>query len=307
MKLNQLAHLVALDHHRHFGRAAAACHVTQPALSMQIQKLERELGVELFDRSRTPPEPTEVGRRVIAQARDVLDGVARVREAARGDTGEIVGELVLGVIPTIGPYLLPPLLPRLARRYPRLDVRIEELQTTLILERVQQGDLDAGLIATAPAVAGLAETPLFEEPFTAYVGDDHRLAGAERLHLSELQDEELWLLTEGHCLRDQVAELCGSTTAGRVRFESGNLETLKRLVEHAGGITLLPGMAAADLHPEEQRRVRHFAEPVPRRTVRLVQRRAFLKRRLIAAVVAEIRPPSLRKTAGARDSREAAP
>jgi len=296
MNLSQLSFLVALDRHRHFGRAASACGVTQPALSMQLQKLEQELSVPLFDRTRTPVEPTDIGRAVVEQARRVLDEVARLREIADESGGEVAGELRLGVIPTLGPYLLPTLLPRMLRRYAGLRVQVEELQTEQVFERLREGELDAALVATPAPDASIVETPLFREPFVGYVSECHRLYCEARLRVEDLRLEDLWLLTEGHCFRDQVVQLCTHHTHGEeppappaLRFESGNLATLKRLVEHSGGMTLLPQLAVAGLGEEERRRVRPFADPAPARDVRLVRRRVLLKRRIIEALIEELR------------------
>lgn len=302
MTLTQLRYIVAVDTWRHFVRAAEECGVTQPTLSMQIRKLERELGVEIFDRARHPVEPTDLGRRIVAQARVVLAEAAALRELAEEAGGVVEGELRVGVIPTVAAYLLPRVLPPLGRRHGGLRLRIEELQTDQILEALEADRLDAGLVATSVDVAGVVERALYEEPFFAYVSEDHPAFGEARLHPESLRVDDLWLLHEGHCLRDQVLQLCGEEgrAAGgsaRPRFESGHLETLKRLVETSGGMTLLPALALADLTPEQRRRVRPFADPSPSRTVRLVHRRTYLRQRRIAAfeeVVREVAAAELR-------------
>lgn len=294
MNFNQLSFVVALERHRHFGEAANACFVTQPALSMQLQKLERELGVQLFDRTRTPIEPTDVGVLVIEQARRVLDEVTRLRELARDSGAEVAGDLRVGVIPTLGPYLLPSVLPGLVNRHPRLRLWVEELQTEEVLAGIRRGDLDAGLIATASAQRGIEETPLFTEPFAAYVAQEHSLFRSKKVRVEELDLQDVWLLTQGHCFRDQVLPLCADRAREQIdrppplRFESGNLETLKRLVDHNGGLTLLPQLAVASLAPEERRRVRYFLDPVPAREVRLVRGMALLKRAPLNALVDEL-------------------
>lgn len=287
MTILQLRYVVALDTHRHFGRAARHCHVTQPTLSMQIRKLEQQLGVDLFDRNRQPVEPTDIGRQVIAQARVVLREAERLGALVQEVEGEIAGELRVGVIPTLAPYLLPRFLSDLVRRHPRLALRVEELQTEQILERLRRDDLDAALLATSSGIAGLVERPLFEEPFVAYIGEGHRLSDRTRLAPEDLRLDDLWLLNQGHCFRDQVLHLCGDAERagdpGGLRFESGNLETLKRLVERSGGMTLLPELAVVDFDEAERRRLRPFAAPPPARLVRLVAAGAYLKRRLVDA------------------------
>lgn len=315
LTLTQLAYIVALDTHRHFGRAAAACHVTQPTLSMQIGKLERALGVTIFDRSRSPARSTEVGRLIIDQAHDVLRSAARIPELCEESRGVVAGELRLGVIPTLAPYLLPRFLDDLARRNPQLELSVEEMVTSTIVTGLRQETLDVGLVATPLGEAGLNEQLLFTEPFVAYVSPGHRLAARAELTPDDLSLDDLWLLAEGHCFRAQAIAVCGERTrheraphegaprerARRARFESGNLETLKRLVERGDGMTLLPALAAEDLASESQRAlVRPFAHPAPARGVRLVRRRAHLKRQHVDALVEAV-TRALPATLRARD------
>lgn len=290
MKLAQLSYIVAVDTYRHFARAAEHCHVTQPTLSMQIQKLERELGVELFDRSKHPVEPTDLGRQIIEQARVILTEAARMKELITEAGGDVAGELHIGILPTLAPYVLPRFVLELVRRYPRISVQIEELQTDRILAMLRADGLDAALVATATTLPGVVERPLFEEPFVAYVSAGHRLYARERLRPEDLSVQDLWLLNEGHCFRDQVLALCGERAEALrpIQFESGNLETLKRLVESSGGMTLLPYLATVDLTEEERRRVRPFHAPAPSRLIRLIHRKAYLKRALIEAFVTEM-------------------
>jgi len=303
--LTQLAYAVAVDAHRHFGRAAAACGVTQPTLSMQIGKLERALGITLFERGRSPVTPTEAGRRVVAQARVALREAARVREVCAAAGDDIAGELRLGVIPTLAPYLLPRLLPALVERHPRLALVIEERVTDDVLAGLRGGALDAALVATPAAADDVVETVLFREPFVAYVGAGHRLAGRTTITPADLSLDDLWLLAEGHCFRAQAVRLCGqraghgarsratgdaaAACTATTRFESGNLETLKRLVERGIGMTLLPALAAADLAPSQQALVRPFAAPAPSRDVRLARPRASTRAHLVEAFAAALR------------------
>lgn len=303
MTLTQLSYLTAVETHGHFGRAAESCGVTQPALSMQVRKLEEELGVVIFDRTRSPVVPTELGRLIVEQARTVLREAARIAEL-RDDAGPAAaGELRVGVLPTLGPYLLPRFVQGLARRHPGLRLVLEEALTPEIMERVRGETLDVGLVAT-PAEGGLAQVPLFEEPLVAYVSRSHPLAARDAVTPADLPREDFWLLSEAHCLRAQTLRLCeGGDDVGRgcahgIRMESGNLETLKRLVENGEGFTLLPGLAAdglGDGHPGA--RVVPFAEPVPTRRISLVRRRTYLKRRLVDAFLAELLaslPPGVR-------------
>lgn len=297
MTLAQLTYLVAVDTHRHFVRAAAACGVTQPTLSMQLRKLEIELGVRIFDRSKQPVEPTDLGHRLVAQARRILREAERMGELVSEARGEVAGELRLGVIPTLAPYLLPRFVTSFISRYPAASLVVEELRTEELVDRLRAGLLDAGLVASPVEERGLVEDPLFEEPFVAYVSEGHPLYGSSRILAEELMLSDLWLLHEGHCFRDQVVRLCsevspggeGGSGGGRaLHFESGNLETLKRLVESSGGITLLPQLAVADLGERERARIRPFGAPVPSRWVRLVRGKAYLKQALVEALAAEV-------------------
>ncbi len=293
MTLAQLEYAVALDDHRHFSRAAGACGVTQPTLSAQIRKLERGLGIELFDRSRTPVEPTDLGREVLDRARAVLREVARLREVVDGTDGLVAGELRVGILPTLAPYVLPRFVSRLAVEHPGLSLAVEELRTEEIIEGIVRDRLDAGLVATPVETRGLVERPIFEEPFVGYVAADHRLRDRKRLRTEDLSLNDLWILNEGHCFRDQVVELCEDLGSGGSRdrplhFESGNLETLKRLVDESGGMTLLPSLAVAGLADEERRRIRPFVDPAPSRTIRLIHGKTYLKRARIEAFTGEL-------------------
>ena len=288
MTLVQLQYLVALDTHRHFGDAAAACDVTQPTLSAQVRRLEDELNVELIDRSRQPVVPTAAGERIVEQAREVLTARDRLSILAAEIQDRITGTLRMGMLPTLSPYLLPLVLPALEAAYPDLTLVLREWPTDEILDALHADALDAALIATNEADARVHSRRLFTEPFVGYVAPSHRLADHERLTPSALMLDDLWLLSEGHCFRDQVVQVCGrapSTPHATAQFESGSLETLVRLVRNSGGMTLLPWLATAHM-PETERSayVRPFADPPPTRDVRLVTRRRH-KQRLVDAFV----------------------
>ena len=302
--LTQLAYAIAVDTHRHFERAARACNITQPTLSMQLRKMEVELGVVLFDRSRTPVVPTNIGLVLLEQARVVLREAAHLRDLRDALKGTLQGELRVGVIPTLAPYLLPAVLERLAEQHPRLELVVEEGVTDTVLDGLRNDTLDAGLIATAMPASGIMSRTLFQEPFIGYVGSNHRLAGRERLAVTDLSLDDLWLLADGHCLRTQVVTLCrqrgqrGRGSSSRLsegitrlaRFESGNMETLKRLVERGIGMTLLPTLAATSLLTDGQRALLiPFVPPVPSRAIRLVRRRRHVRQHLVRAFVAAIR------------------
>lgn len=288
MNLAQLRYVVALDEHRHFSRAAEACGVMQPTLSTQLGKLESELEVEIFDRDRRPVEPTDLGHKIVEQARRVLQEAGRFDGMILEARGVVAGELRVGVLPTLAPYLLPRFVSDFSRRHPRVSLAVEELVTEQILQDLDADRLDVGIIATSEAKRGWIERKLFVEPFVGYMAPGHALLGWDRLRREDLEIDDLWILHEGHCFRDQILELCEDLRrerdAGRsVTFRSGNLETLKRMVDGSGGMTLLPALAVDALADAERERVRTFEEPVPARTVRLVQGKTYLKRALIEA------------------------
>lgn len=294
MTLTQLSYVVAIETHGHFGRAAEACSVTQPALSMQVRKLEEELGVVLFDRSRSPVAPTDLGRLIVEQARVVLREAARIPEMKDEIGGSVTGELRVGVLPTLGPYLLPRFVQELAREHPGLQLVLEEMLTETIVEKIRSEQLDVGLIATDEG-ADLVYEPLFDEPFVAYVRRGHPLAERDLISPEELPREDFWVLSEAHCLRAQVLQLCRGTDdadhcSRGIRMESGNLETLRRLVESGGGYTLLPALALDGQGKEPPGvKVVAFRDPAPARRVVMVRRRTYLKRRLVEAFLDALR------------------
>lgn len=289
MTLSQLRYIVAVDTFRHFGAAADHCHISQPTLSMGIRKAEEEIGAPLFDRSRKPVTPTELGRRLIDQARVILREEARIDDIIAEVHGEIEGELSVGIIPTLAPYLLPLVTRRFAERYPRVTVSIKEMTTSHIMKSLSDDAIDAGLIATAEEGRGMTRRPLFSEEFVAFISPDHRLADRDAVSVDDLDLDDLWLLSEGHCFRRQVIDLCGESDHAcgprrSILFESGNLETLRHIVEHGDGMTLLPHMATHYLNEEDRSTfVKRFTPPAPFREVSIMYGRAMLKKRLIDA------------------------
>lgn len=287
LTLTQLEYLVALDQHRHFGKAARACHVSQPTLSMQIQKLEADLGVIFFDRSHQPLLPTSEGISLINQARTVLSEARRLTQLSKEDSSEVKGELRLGVIPTIAPYLIPLFVERLSRQFPKLSLSIDELQTHQIITSLENETLDVGLLATPLKTSGLEEQKLFLEPFSLFVRKSHPLSRKKSVSEDDLDGSEMWLLSEGHCLRSQILRFCSLRSSHsvlkNVRIEAGNLETLQRLVESGSGYTLLPWLATRQ-ELSSQTQLIPFRAPVPQRQVSLVWRRTQLKRKAIDAL-----------------------
>jgi LysR family hydrogen peroxide-inducible transcriptional activator len=294
MTLVQLEYLLAVDTYRHFATAAEHCFVTQPTLSMQLQKLEEEMGVQLFDRSRVPVRPTEVGKEVIAQARVVVAEARKINEIVQNQKKELAGELRIGVIPTLAPYLIPLFITSFMEKYPQVRVVVQELLTEEIVQQLNHELLDVGLLVTPLEDKSIRELPLFYEAFVAYINPDHPLAKHKTIAPEQLDLDELWVLNEGHCFRSQVLNICnrggGTTTAGtgHLDYKSGSLETLKRIVETQRGLTLLPELSVLDAAREKQALIHPFQEPQPLREVSLVVHRSFLKKKLIEALQQEI-------------------
>jgi LysR family hydrogen peroxide-inducible transcriptional activator len=291
MTLVQLEYIIAVDTWRHFATAAAKCFVTQPTLSMQLQKLEAELGVQLFDRSKVPVVPTTEGVEIIQQARMILKEVERLSELVREQKGEMVGEVRLGIIPTVAPYLLPLFLNSFLQKYPSIRLKATELTTEVLVDRLKKNLLDAGLLATPLSKPGIFEQPLFYEEFVVYVSPAEAAYRKRYVLADDIDVRHLWLLEEGHCMRSQIMNLCAlkaSVEENAFQYEAGSIETLKKMVEMQNGITILPELALRDLSPQQLQMVRHFKAPVPVREVSLATHRSFVKKRILDALREEI-------------------
>ncbi|WP_207424560.1 hydrogen peroxide-inducible genes activator [Desertivirga brevis] len=292
MTLVQLEYIVAVDTYRSFVTAAEKCFVTQPTLSMQIQKLEENLGVKLFDRSKQPVIPTDIGQHVIEQARLILAESAKLQELIAAHKNELAGELKIGVIPTIAPYLLPKVIMNFTSKYPKVQLSIWEYTTEQIIQNLKIGLLDCGVLSTPLEDKSLQEIPLFYEDFVIYSSDNSSVANKQNISVDDINIEETWLLNEGHCMRNQVLNICKKKTAvnGIRSFEynTGSVETLKRMVDLNAGITILPELSLSDFSSEQMKKVRRFDKPVPAREISLVTHRNFLKRGLINSLKKEI-------------------
>lgn len=293
MTLTQLSYIVAVDKYRHFATAAQKIYITQPTLSMQIQKLEDELGVLIFDRSKTPVIPTSIGEEIIERAKIILHDAKHIEDMASLSDGELNGSFKVGIIPTIAPYLVPLFLRKFSEEHPNVELTFQEMLTSELLESLNDDQLDVGIIAT-PTEQHFFEEDLFLEPFLGYISNMHKLASKDKLDLEDMYEENLWLLNEGHCFRDQAIKLCKKSNEkvnkGQIKFESGNLETLKRLVEQDFGVTLMPYLSMEDHDTRCANGViKEFNDPVPTRKIRLVYSREFLKKNLIKALETAIK------------------
>ncbi|MBO9727576.1 MAG: LysR family transcriptional regulator [Chitinophaga sp.] len=288
----QLEYIVAVDTYRSFIMAAEKCFVTQPTLSMQIQKLEDELGIKLFDRSKLPVVPTEIGVSVIAQARIIIKENARIREIIADQKKEVQGNLKVGIIPTLAPYLLPRILTGFMKKYPKVKLEIWEYPTEQIMQQLKQELLDCGLLATPLHNPHLEEHPLFYESFVVYTSKSSPLFEKKIVKAEELDIKEVWLLNEGHCMRNQVLNICKDKfTMGdnkNLEYNTGSVETLKRMVDLNEGYTILPELSLQDLTTRQLNMVRYFKAPEPVREISLVTHRHFIKQALIEAFKKEI-------------------
>jgi LysR family hydrogen peroxide-inducible transcriptional activator len=291
MTLVQLEYIVAVDTYRSFVSAAEKCFVTQPTLSMQVQKLEELLNVKIFDRSKQPIVPTEIGSQIIAQARIVLQENGKIKEIINSQQQDIFGELRIGIIPTIAPYLLPEVIASMLGKYPGLKLLIWEYTTEDIIHHLKTGVIDCGILATPLVDANLTEMPMYYENFVSYISKNSKLYKKKAIDADDLADENIWLLNEGHCMRTQVLNICRSTKNNRLQaltYNTGSVETLIRMVDVNDGATLLPELALADLTAKQLTKVRYFKSPEPVREISLVTHKNYIKKRMLNALKEEI-------------------
>ena len=292
MTLVQLEYIVAVDTYRSFVAAAEKCYVTQPTLSMQIQKLEEALGVKIFDRSRQPVIPTEVGTKIIQQARVVLMESKKINEILQEKKGELEGELRIGVIPTVAPYLLPDVITTFLKKYPKLQLQVWEYTTERIIQELKNGSLDCGILSTPLTDSTISETPIYYETFVAYVSENSALYQKKMLSPDDIADEKLWLLNEGHCMRGQVLNICNykhnQSSYGTFEYNTGSVETLKRMVDINSGLTILPEMSIINYDEDQLAHVRYFKSPEPVREISVVTTQNFVKKQAVNTLIKEI-------------------
>lgn len=290
MTLIQLEYIVALDTYRHFVLASEKCFVTQPTLSMQIQKLEEELGVKIFDRTKQPVIPTEIGASIIAQARIVLREAAAVKQLIAEQKDTMTGEIRIGIIPTLAPYLLPSLFKNIREKYPQVNLVVKEIITEEVVRELKSNRLDCGLVVTPLNDSSIKENILFYEELFVYVSKKNALVDKKYVLPTEIDPNQLWLLEEGHCFRSQILNLCELRKHSELHFkyETGNIETLKRMVDKSDGITILPELAIMEFSPAQLKLVKRLKEPSPAREVSLVTHRDHLKTKLIQTLKEEI-------------------
>ncbi len=290
MTLTQLEYIVALDSYRHFVQASEKCFVTQPTLSMQIQKLEEELGVKIFDRTKQPVIPTDIGSSLIAQARIILREAKMIQQIINDQKDTMTGELRIGIIPTLAPYLLPPLFKHMHEKYPQVSLNIKETITEEVIHELKNNRLDCGLVVTPLKDSSIKEEILFYEELFVYVSKKNSLYNKKYVLATEIDPDQLWLLEEGHCFRSQILNLCELRRSSdfHFKYETGNIETLKRMVDKSDGITILPELAVMEFTKAQLKLVKRLKGPSPAREVSLVTHRDHIKTKLIKTLKEEI-------------------
>ncbi len=282
MTIQQLEYVVALDTHRHFVQAADHCFVTQPTLTMQVQKLEQEIGITLFDRSKKPLEPTKAGAPIIAKIRSILLEVNQLKSFVYNEKESLEGTYRLGIIPTVSPYLLPLFLQDFTTKYPEVNLQIREMQTAQIIDALKQGTLDIGILATPLMDQHIREIPLYNEPFLVYLNPSNPLISEKELVADQLPMDTLLLLEEGHCFREQALRICGSKLEVNTRnfsLQSGSIEGLKNLVKKEVGYTLVPYLSVVDVLGSSN--IKRFIQPEPSREISIVTHKGFAKELLL--------------------------
>lgn len=287
MTITQLKYVLAVAEHQNFTKAAEKTFVTQPTLSMQIQKLEEELDILIFDRSKKPIQLTTLGKKIVTQARNIVNESERMQDVVDQEKGFIGGVFHLGIIPTIMPTLLPMFLKNFTNKYPKVHLKIEELTTDEIITKINDGHLDAAIAATPLLNDKIKERVLYYEPFVGYIPPNHRLASKKQIDGNDLDLEDMLLLQDGHCFRDGVLNICKASKLNNddsFQLESGSFETLLKLCDEGLGMTLLPYLHTLDLNEKQLKNLHYFEEPSPAREVSILYSKSELKLQIINAL-----------------------
>jgi LysR family hydrogen peroxide-inducible transcriptional activator len=287
MTITQLKYVLAVAEHKNFTLAADKCFVTQPTLSMQIQKIEDELSIQIFDRTKKPIQLTDIGQKIVNQAKNIVNEADRIQDIVEQQKGFVGGEFRLGIIPTIMPTLLPMFLSNFINKYPKVKLIIEELNTDEIITKLNNGHLDAAIAATPLLEEKIKEIVLYFEPFVAYIPESHQHYQKQEIEVADLNLDEILLLQDGHCFRDGILNLCKNNIRNEInhfQIESGSFETLIKLADEGLGTTLLPYLHTLDLKESDKKKLRHFKEPKPAREVSLIFPKSELKIHIIDAL-----------------------
>lgn len=283
MTLQQLEYVLALDKTRHFVRAAEMCGVTQPTLSAMIQKLEEELDCKIFDRSSHPITPTQVGDTIIRKAKTVMQHVNHLRESINSIKGDISGALSLAIIPTVAPYLLPGIIGEFKNNFTAVNLRLSEMRTDTILKKLHSGEIDMGILATPLGDPDLLEVPLYYEKFVAYISPSEDIYKKSEIESSEMSSDRMWVLEEGHCLRNQIFNFCHSYSHSAT-YEAGSIDTLVKIVDCNGGYTVIPELHVDLLNEVQKKNLRNIVNPEATREISLVFRQDYVREGLMNAV-----------------------
>jgi LysR family hydrogen peroxide-inducible transcriptional activator len=287
MTISQLEYVLAVAKHQNFTEAAKHCFVTQPTLSMQIQKLEEELEIKIFNRKKKPIALTDIGERIVEQAKIIVDESQRMNDIVDQQKGYIGGVFKVGIIPTIIPTLLPMFLKIFIKKYPKVNLVINELTTEEIIQQLVNGNIDVGIAATPLENEAIKERVLYYEPFVGYVPETHRLFAHEKLAVNDLEIDEILLLQDGHCFKQNIINLCNpknNLMPKHFELESGSFTTLIKLAKEGLGMTLLPYLDSIELPEKERKHLRDFEKPVPAREVSLVYHKSQLKIQMVEAL-----------------------
>ena len=284
MTLQQLEYVLALDKTRHFIRAAESCGVTQPTLSAMIQKLEDEMDCKIFDRSRQPIEPTEIGKQIISQAQVIIYQVNQLKESIRSEKKSLSGSLNLAIIPTIAPYLLPQFISLFKKMYPEIQLKVSELHTDTIVEKLRIAEIDMAILSTPLEDNRILEVPLYYEKFVAYISPVEPIYGRTELSADDMPLDRLWVLEEGHCLRNQVFNFCHEKPNHNSIYEAGSIDTLVKIVDMNGGYTIIPELHIELLSEKQKLNLREIVRPEATREISVVIRNDFVREGILNAV-----------------------
>lgn len=281
MTLQQLEYIVAVEKYRHFLKAAEACYVRQPTLSMMIHKLEEELGVNIFDRNSHPVKPTPIGTKIIDQAKIILYKASQLKEMAVSERDQESGKIFMGIIPTVAPYILPKLFKNINERYPNIELRVSETKTSDIINQLEHAELDMALLATPLNNVNILEIPIYYEKFMAYVSPSEPIYNKNEIETYHIPLEHLWVLKEGHCFRNQILRICESKSKFSSIYEAGSIDTLIKIVDENGGYTIIPELHVDLLSEEQKKNIRKIVNPEPNREISLAVRYDYVKERLL--------------------------
>lgn len=288
MTLQQLEYIIALDKTRHFVRAAEMCSVTQPTLSAMIQKLEDELDCRIFDRSMHPIVPTEVGALILRQAQVILYNVSQLKESVLTQKGALSGTLSMAMIPTVAPYLLPGFISTFKKDYPEITLKITEMRTESIIKSLHTAEIDMAILSTPLDDPKILEVPLYYEKFVAYISPNEPIYAQEEIAINDMPLDHLWVLEEGHCLRNQVFNFCQNKTHSSI-YEAGSIDTLVKIVDINGGYTVIPELHIDLLNEAQKQNLRKIVRPEATREIALVIRYDYVREGLMNAVANSIK------------------